>query len=106
MRNRVALKAARTRAAVMSKLVRVSVVMALVPVALVAAAHSASAASEQRVTADSASFGLLGPVGIAAVVLGFGGLVAGLLRHRRREAGAAMQVARRRVDPRGGDRAA
>ena len=106
MRNRVALKAARMRAAVMSKLVRMSVVMAMVPVALVAAAQSASAESSGRVAAESSSFGLAGPVGIAAVVVGFGGLVAGLLRHRRREAGAAMQVARQRVDPRGGDRAA
>jgi hypothetical protein len=104
VRNRVAPKAARTRAAVTSKLVRMSVVMALVPVALVAAAQSASAQSGGRVAADSASFGLAGPVGIAAVVVGFGGLVVGLLRHRRRE--AAIPVARQRIDSRGGDRAA
>lgn len=91
MRNRVAPTAART-AAVTSKLV---LVMTLVPVltatALVTAAQSASAAvlADGGVAASSGSFGILGPVGIGAVVLGFGGLVVGLLRHRRREATTA-----------------
>ncbi len=48
MRNRVALKAARTRVAMTSKLVRMSVVMALVPVVLLGAAQSASAADGRR----------------------------------------------------------
>ena len=86
MRNRVALKVARTRAAVTSKLVRVSVVLALVPVVLVAGGGLAAAETADDVAAESVSYGLAGPVGIAAVVVGFGGLVLGLLRHRRREA--------------------
>ncbi len=109
MRNRVAPKAARTRAAVTSKLVRMSVVMALVPAlvaaALVTVAQPASAAAEEQVAAGSGAFGLAGPVGIAAVVLGFGGLVTGLLRHRRRDAGAAMRVAQA-GEPHAGERAA
>lgn len=86
MRNRVALRAART-AATTSKLV---LVMVLVPVALLAAAQGASAATlaDGDVASAGVSFGFLGPVGIGAVVLGFGGLVVGLLRHRRRGAAA------------------
>ena len=105
MRNRVALKVARARVAVTSKLVRVSVVMALVPVVLVAGADLAGAATAdatEKVAAESVSYGLAGPVGIAAVVVGFGGLVLGLLRHRRREAGAV----RRAVERRAGEHAA
>jgi hypothetical protein len=91
VRNRVAPTAARA-SAVTSKLV---LVMVLVPVALVAAAQNASAAitlADGDVAASSGSFGFLGPVGIGAVVLGFGGLVVGLLRHRRREATATTVI--------------
>ena len=87
MRNRVALKAARM-AAMTSKLV---LVLVLVPVALAVTAQGASATTaladslaDRDVAADSVAFGILGPVGIAAVALGFGGLVIGLLRHHRR----------------------
>jgi hypothetical protein len=68
--------------------------MALVPAILVAGAQLASAAAPESVAAESATFEF-GPVSIAAVVLGAGGLVIGLLRHRRRE-----------VEPRRGERAA
>jgi hypothetical protein len=105
VRNRVALKAVRTRAAMTSKLVRMSVVMALVPVVLLGAAQSASAA-DGKVAAQSVSFGL-GPVSIAAVAIGFGGLVIGLLRHRRREAASvAASVVAPPVEPRPGEHAA
>lgn len=90
MRNRVALQSARTR----RRLVRISVVMTVVSTVLVAGARFAAAAAPDRVAAESASFEF-GPVSIAAVVLGAGGLVVGLLRHRRRE-----------VQPRRGERAA
>lgn len=110
MRNQVAPKAARARAAVTSTLVRMSVVVALVPAlvaaALVTAAQPAAAAVDEQVAAEGGAFGLAGPVGIAAVVVGFGGLVAGLLRHRRRELGAAMRVAQAPVEPRAGERTA
>jgi uncharacterized membrane protein len=79
-----------------SKLVSMSVIMALVPVVLVAVAGTASAAEEigaEDVAAESVSYGLAGPVGIAAVVLGIGGLVTGLLRHRRRVTATAAAVA-------------
>ncbi len=107
MRNRVAPKAARTRAAVTSKLVRMSVVLSLVPAlavaVLVTAAQPAAAAADGPVAAESVSYGLLGPVGIAAVVLGFGGLIVGLLRHRRRDGGAGLAV-RPPVEPHAGER--
>jgi hypothetical protein len=95
VRNRVAPKVARTRAAVTSKLVRVSVVMALIPVVLVAGSDLATAEAADDVAAESVSYGLAGPVGIAAVVVGFGGLVLGLLRHRRREAIALRRAVER-----------
>ncbi|HEV7650067.1 MAG TPA: hypothetical protein VGP26_18120 [Actinophytocola sp.] len=76
--------------------------MALVPVVLVAGADLASAAAAEKVAAESVSYGLAGPVGIAAVVVGFGGLIIGLLRHRRRE----VVAVRRAVEPRPGERAA
>ena len=94
------------RAAVASKLVRISVVMAVVPVVLMARAGFASASAGEPVAAESATFGVGGSVGIAAVVLGFGGLVAGLLRHRRREAGMSVRSVRRPVESRQGERAA
>ncbi|MCT2586115.1 hypothetical protein [Actinophytocola gossypii] len=82
MRDRVALTAART-AAVASRLV---VVMVLVPVALAVTAQGASATAlaDDGVAQQTVSFGFFGPVGIAAVAIGAGGMVVGLLRHRRR----------------------
>jgi hypothetical protein len=75
VRNRVALAVAR--------LVRLSVVLTLVPVALVTGAVAASASTADGVAASNMQFPI-GPVGVAAVVVGLGGLVTGLLRHRRR----------------------
>lgn len=72
MRNRVALAVA-----------KVSVVFALVPVALVTGVAAASASTADGVAASNMQFPI-GPVGVAAVVVGLGGLVTGLLRHRRR----------------------
>jgi hypothetical protein len=73
-----------------SKLVRVSVVMVGALVALVAAGQAASATTlaANEAAAQAMAFPV-GPVGITAVALGFGGLIVGLLRHRRREAGGA-----------------
>jgi hypothetical protein len=68
----------------------------------VTGAEFASAATANDVAAESVSYGIAGPVGIAAVVVGFGGLVLGLLRHRRR---VAVSV-RRAVERRPGERAA
>lgn len=75
MRNRVALAAAR--------LVRLSVVLTLVPVALVTGAIAANASTADGVAASNMQFPI-GPVGVAAVVVGLGGLVTGLVRHHRR----------------------
>jgi len=75
VRNRVVLALAR--------LFRLSVVLTLVPVALVTGAVAASASTADGVAASSMQFPI-GPVGVAAVVVGLGGLVTGLLRHRRR----------------------
>jgi hypothetical protein len=71
-----------------AKLVRVSVVLALVPVALVTGAVAASASTADGVAASTMQFPI-GPVGIAAVVVGLGGLVTGLVRHHRRVVAAA-----------------
>jgi len=59
------------------------VVFSLVPVALVTGAVVASASTADGVAASNMQFPI-GPVGVAAVVVGLGGLVTGLLRHRRR----------------------
>lgn len=69
-------------------LVRLSVVLTLVSVALVTGTMSASASTADGVAASSMQFPI-GPVGVAAVVIGLGGLVTGLLRHRRRGLAAA-----------------
>ena len=83
MRNRVALAVA--------GLVRLSVVLTLVPVALVTGTVAASASTADGVAASSMQFPI-GPVGVAAVVVGLGGLVTGLLRHRRRGLAAAREA--------------
>jgi len=82
--------------ATLRRLVRVSVVLALVPAALALVVSTASASTADGVTANSMSF--VGPVGIAAVVVGFGGLITGLVRHRRRGT-AAPAMDTRRVTP-------
>ncbi|CRK59874.1 hypothetical protein [Alloactinosynnema sp. L-07] len=44
---------------------------------------SAQSAAAQAMTESSVPSGLTGPVGIVAVVLGVGGLIAGLVRRRK-----------------------
>jgi lysylphosphatidylglycerol synthetase-like protein (DUF2156 family) len=51
---------------------------------LVAMAGTASADQAARVEPNTITFGLLGPVGLAAVVLGIIGMTAGVVRQRRR----------------------
>ena len=97
MRNRVVLAVA--------KLVRVSMVLALVPVALVTGAATAGATTANDVAASNMQFPI-GPVGIAAVVVGLGGLVTGLVRHHRRVAAAATPQPAVVVDPGPADKAA
>jgi hypothetical protein len=62
---------------------KVGVVFALVPVALLTGVVAASASTADGVAASSMPFPV-GPVGVAAIVVGLGGLVTGLLRHHRR----------------------
>jgi hypothetical protein len=76
-----------------AKLVRVSVVLALVPVAMVTAVATAGASTADDVAASNMQFPI-GPVGVAAVVVGLGGLVTGLVRHRRREIAAQLAAAK------------
>ena len=99
VRNRVVLAVAR--------LVRLSMVLALVPVALVAGAVTANASTADGVAASNMQFPI-GPVGIAAIVVGLGGLVTGLVRHHRRVAAAAATapVPPRVVEPGPADKAA
>lgn len=95
MRNRVA--------SAIARLVRVSVVLALVPVALVTGAVAATATTADGVAASNMQFPI-GPVGVAAIVVGLGGMVTGLLRHRRR--GLAAQAPKPRQERAVTDKAA
>nr|WP_091674012.1 hypothetical protein [Amycolatopsis marina] len=51
---------------------------------LVATAGTATAEQAARVEPNTVTFGLLGPVGLVAVVLGIVGMAAGVVRQRRR----------------------
>ena len=83
--------------------VPVAVVAMLLGVAQPASAESAA----ETAVGDQMAFGTLGPVGIAAVAAGFGGLVVGLLRRRRRTLAARpIPEARPAVTPVDADRAA
>jgi hypothetical protein len=72
---------------------RVAAVLALLPAALVlVAAASAGADTATGVAAEQGSFGVAGPVGIVAVILGVGGLVVGLVRRHRTKAARVALV--------------
>jgi hypothetical protein len=73
-------------------------VLTLVPVALVAGAVAASASTADGVAASNMQFPI-GPVGVAATVVGLGGLVTGLLRHRRRGLTATQKPQQEQVVP-------
>lgn len=65
---------------------------AVVLTSLTAGAGVANAAGEtSQVEAEITSFGLLGPVGLAAVALGVVGMALGVLRQRRKAQGAAAE---------------
>ena len=88
MRNRVAPDVARVTAAVVTRGVRVTAV--LTAALLVAGAQVASA---DTVAADERfSTGVGGLVGILAVILGIGGLAAGLVRRRKLSAARAAAL--------------
>lgn len=78
MRNRVADRGVR------KLLVRAALMMVMVPATLAVVAAQAGAEPARPVSqaADHFSLAVAGPVGIVAVLLGVGGLVAGLLRRR------------------------
>jgi hypothetical protein len=107
VRNRVAMTDVRGSRRWLARLVRASVFLTAAAVALLGAAQPASAETAAETAADQMAFGALGPVGIAAVVVGFGGLVVGLLRRRRRTLAARpVTEARPVVAPVDADRAA
>ncbi|MQA12351.1 MAG: hypothetical protein GEU98_28230 [Pseudonocardiaceae bacterium] len=66
---------------------RLAVLLAAIPGALVLGANAANAANavsaQQAETSSGSALGIFGPVGLIAVAIGLGGLVIGLLRHRR-----------------------
>lgn len=64
---------------------RTTATLALLPVLLVVVA--APAAAQSGVAEERLSFGIAGPVGIVAVVLGAGVFLVGLLRRRRNRSG-------------------
>jgi hypothetical protein len=88
-----------------ARLFRLSVVLTLVPVALVAGAVVASASTADGVAASNMQFPV-GPVGVAAIVVGLGGLVTGLVRHRRRVHQQARQTPNVQHEPVVADKAA
>ena len=97
MRNRVAHGGARVTQPLVARTVRVVGVLTVLPAALfIAGAQVASA--DTGVADGRFPYGLGGVVGIVAVILGVGGLVAGLLRRRRVSAAraAAMLAAAQR----------
>lgn len=68
-------------------------VLAVVSAALLTAVTRAGAAEDvDGITTEPAAAGVVGPVGVAAVILGIGGLVAGLLRRRRTAIARAAAV--------------
>jgi hypothetical protein len=77
----------------------------MVLVALATGAVTASAGTADGVAASSMQFPI-GPVGIAAVVVGLGGLVTGLVRHHRRIAAAAAAPQPVVIEPEPADKAA
>lgn len=67
--------------------------MLAVPVVLLVAVPASATTLQHvplaQVQADTVAFGLLGPVGVVAIVIGLVGMVAGTVRHRRRLRSAA-----------------
>ena len=86
----------RNRVAGVRGLVRMCVVLVVAPAMVVMAGQVANASTADNVAVSSMPFPV-GPVGIAFVVLGFGGLVLGLVRHRRRV--VAPRVVERTPEP-------
>jgi hypothetical protein len=80
------------------------VVLVLLPGAMALGVRTAAASTSDGVAAASMPFPV-GTVGIAVVVVGLGGLVTGLVRHRRREV-AANAVLKRAADQPVAERAA
>jgi hypothetical protein len=76
------------------RVVRASVVLAAVPTGLLGlgtgAAFAQGAGTTARAGATTVTFGLLGPVGLAAVGLGIVGMAVGVLRQRRKARTAAV----------------
>jgi hypothetical protein len=76
------------------RVVRASVLLVAVPTGLLVlgagAGFAQSAGSTARAETTAVTFGLLGPVGLAAVALGIVGMAAGVLRQRRKARTAAV----------------
>jgi hypothetical protein len=91
VRNRVADDGAQVTQGLVARAVPVTVVLTVLPAALFVV--GAQAASADTGVADGRfTFGVGGSVGIVAVILGVGGLVAGLLRRRRLSAARAADL--------------
>ena len=81
MRNRVAHGDARVTRALVARAVRVTAVLTLLPAALFVS--GAQVASADNGVAEGRFSPGVGMVGLVAVILGVGGLMAGLVRRRR-----------------------
>lgn len=90
MRNPVAHSVVQNVPAPRAIVARVVTLTVLPAILLIATAYSAAAAPLAATEADARLSGVAGPVGIIAVILGLGGLIAGLLRRRRTAAIRAL----------------
>jgi hypothetical protein len=88
VRNRVALRRTHAVRAWAVRVTRAAIALVALPVLLLVATAQGAAAQESDIAEARVPFSIAGPVGIAAVVLGLGGLALGLLRLRRKTAQA------------------
>lgn len=102
MRDRVARTDTRSVRALATNAARATGALAVLPTLLLLVSAQAAAAegSGDAVAADPLTSGLVAPVGIGAVLIGFGGLVIGLLRRRRIATARAAVAASRGLNQR------
>ena len=84
MRNRVALRDTHAVRAWAVRVTRAAIALVALPVLLLVATAHGAAAQEGNLSEARVPFSIAGPVGLATVALGLGGLALGLLRLRRK----------------------
>lgn len=84
MRNRVALRRTHAVRAWAVRVTRAAIALVALPVLLLVATAQGASAQEDGNIEARVPFSIAGPVGLATVALGLGGLALGLLRLRRK----------------------